>query len=130
TASRTWSPPWASASGLLSSGSGPTGPTGTMAYKLYGPNNLTCSGSPVFTSVRTVAWYINSASESYNPVPAGTYQWVINYSGDANNNAQSTTCSDTSLGFTMAVANTTAVSGTPTTVARGGTITVNWSANV
>jgi hypothetical protein len=127
TTTRTWAPPSASASGVLSSGSGPAGPTGTMTYNLYGPNNMTCSGTPIVSSVRTVAWYLSYESAPFNPSALGTYQWVVLYSGDANNVARSTTCSDTSLGFTMTTPNPTTVSGSPTTVARGGTVTVNWS---
>ena len=50
------------------------------------------------------------------------------YGGDANNTARSSTCAETANGFTVSLVNPTTVSGTPTTVGRGGTITVNWSA--
>ncbi|MEA2901167.1 MAG: hypothetical protein QOH36_1054 [Actinomycetota bacterium] len=128
--SRTWVPPMSTATGVLTSGSGPTGPTGTMTFNLYGPANMTCAGAPIFSSVKPVAWNGTYVSAPYTPIAVGTYQWVVIYSGDANNNARSSTCTETANGFTVTVAPTTAVSGTPTTVARGGTITVNWSSIV
>jgi hypothetical protein len=127
TTSRTWVPPSTTATGVLTSTSGPTGPTGTMSFKLYGPNNMTCAGDAIFTSVKPVAGNGTSVSASYNPTAIGTYQWIVMYSGDANNTARSSTCAETANGFTMTVPYRTTVSGTPTTVARGGTVTVTWS---
>ena len=48
---------------------------------------------------------------------------MVAYSGDANNVARTTSCSDTNA-FTFS---TTKVSATPTPVVRGGTLTVAWS---
>ena len=127
TVASSWASPSAFADGVLSSGSGPAGPTGKMTYNLYGPNNMTCAGTPIFSSVRTVAFHLSSASGPFNPSALGAYQWVVAYSGDANNTARSTICSDSGLRFTMATPNPTVVSGSPTTVARGGTVSVNWS---
>ncbi len=126
TVASSWTSPSASANGVLSSVSGPTGPTGTMTYNLYGPNNMACTGTPIFSSVRTVAWYLSSASGPFNPSALGAYQWTVVYSGDANHVALSTSCSDTSLRFTMVTPNPTVVYGNPPAVARGGTVTVSW----
>ena len=51
------------------------------------------------------------------------------YSGDANNVARSSTCSDTGNGFTSTteIPTSTVVSGSPTTVDRGARVTVTWS---
>ena len=127
---RTWAPPFTTATGVLTSGSGPTGPSGSMTFKLYGPANMTCAGAPIFTSVKPVNWNGTYVSAPFSPSSIGTYQWVVLYSGDANNNARSSTCSETANGFTMTAPNPTTVSGAPTTVPRGGTVTVNWSSIV
>jgi hypothetical protein len=66
---------------------GGASPTGTITFKLFGPNNASCTGSPVFTSTKTVAGNGSYASDLFTTVSAGTYRWVASYSGDANNNA-------------------------------------------
>src|SRR5205085_4327143 len=42
-------PSWAGTAAVdtatLSSASGPTGPTGTLTFTLYGPGNMTCAGA-------------------------------------------------------------------------------------
>ena len=60
------------------------GATGTVAFALFGPDNATCSGTPVFTS--TVALVVTPAgngtatgsatSAAYTPTVAGTYRWI------------------------------------------------------
>jgi hypothetical protein len=107
-------------------GAGPTGPAGTITYNLYGPGNTTCAGDPVFTTTRNVAGNGSYVSGPFVPTVAGVYQWIVTYSGDSNNWAGATMCSDTNNGFTASVASTV-VSGSPTTVAQGGTINVSWS---
>ena len=123
----TWAPPSAIDTAVLTSGSGPNGPTGNMTFKLYGPLNLTCTGLPIFTSVRTVTGNGSYPSESFIPTVSGTYQWVVVYGGDANNVARSTVCSDTTNGFTAVVAPPAVVLALPASVLRGGTITASWS---
>jgi hypothetical protein len=125
-ATPSWTSPVATATALLTGGSGPSGPTGTITYHLYGAGNSTCAGAPVFRYSRSIAGNGTYPSTSFSPSVGGRYQWVIHYSGDANNLARSTVCSDTSNGFTASV-NPTVVTGTPTSVHRGGTITVTWS---
>ena len=122
--SPSWQSPSASQTASLTSGAGPTG---TMTFAVYGPNNMTCAGAPVFTSSRSVAGNGTYKSASFTPSVSGTYQWIVNYSGDTNNNARASTCSDTSNGFTATADDPAVVSGSPSTVARGGTITVAWS---
>ncbi|HEX6596155.1 MAG TPA: hypothetical protein VF045_04420, partial [Acidimicrobiales bacterium] len=69
-------------------------PTGTITFRLYGPDDATCAGPPIFTSTKPVAGNGTYNSDSYQTVSAGTYQWVASYSGDANNDAVSTACAD------------------------------------
>ena len=127
-ASPTWAPPSATDTAVLTGGSGPSGPTGSMTFKLYGPLNMTCAGLPIFTSVRTVAGNGSYPSGAFIPAVSGTYQWVVVYGGDANNVARSTTCSDTANGFTAVVTPPAVVVALPASVLRGGTITASWSA--
>ncbi len=67
--------------------SGGAEPTGTITFKLYGPKQPTCAGTPVFVFTSTVLGNGYYQSGSFNPTEAGTYHWVVDYSGDQNNNA-------------------------------------------
>ncbi|MEA2828084.1 MAG: hypothetical protein QOG43_2523 [Actinomycetota bacterium] len=98
-------------------------PSGTVTFKMYGPDDRTCAGVPIFTTTRTVAGNGSFTTGPTPPVPMGTYRWVVGYSGDANNVARSTSCSDSNA-FTTS---TTKVWATPTTVPRGSILTVAWS---
>ena len=69
-------------------------PTGTMWYRVYGPNNMTCAGGPIHTSSRSVAGNGNYTSPAFTAPATGTYRWTVNYSGDSNNMAAGTTCTD------------------------------------
>jgi hypothetical protein len=68
--------------------------TGSITFRLYGPNNGTCTGTPIFTSVVPVNGDSTYASQSFTPLVSGTYNWVATYSGDANNSSVSGTCGD------------------------------------
>ena len=75
--------------------SGGAGPTGTMTFRLFGPEDTACSGEPAFTSTVAVAGNNDYASESFVPTAAGVYRWVVGYSGDAHNNPSGpTACGD------------------------------------
>jgi hypothetical protein len=66
--------------------SGGFNPTGTITFSLYGPNDATCTGAPIFTSpVPVTTGNGNYGSGSFTPTIAGTYRWVVNYGGDSNN---------------------------------------------
>jgi hypothetical protein len=60
-------------------------PTGTITFKLFGPNNADCSGAPVFTDTATVAGNGSYQSAAFPVTAIGTYRWVVAYSGDDNN---------------------------------------------
>jgi hypothetical protein len=75
--------------------SGASAPTGILTFKLYGPDNTTCSGRPIFRSTVNV----DQAESPYNskpftPTQPGTYRWVVKYSGDANNHPAGPTACD------------------------------------
>jgi hypothetical protein len=80
--------------------SGPVAFTGTIVFALYGPNNATCSGSAVFTSVRGLTG-ATATSAAFTTSQPGTYRWVAAYSGDANNVPVASVCGDP--GETVAV---------------------------
>ena len=68
----------------------------TIDFRLYGPNDATCSGAPVFTSTvqlpgRPAARSRRRRSRRRRP---GTYRWRAFYSGDANNAPVSGACND------------------------------------
>ncbi|MEX2552134.1 MAG: hypothetical protein WD627_03925, partial [Actinomycetota bacterium] len=74
--------------------SGGDNPTGTIRFRLFGPNNPTCTGQPVATSVATVTGNGTYQSASFTPTAPGNYQFIADYSGDANNIAVTTACGD------------------------------------
>jgi hypothetical protein len=74
--------------------SGGNNPTGTITFKVYGPNDATCSGATVFTSTVTVNGNGNYTSGTFTPGAVGTYRWIASYSGDAKNTASSGACGD------------------------------------
>ena len=88
----------------LSGGTSP--PTGSLIFKLFGPNDPTCSAAPAYTSpLSTVTGDGAYMSPSFMPTAVGTYSWVDLYSGDTHNSAVSTMCGDRNE--TVSVTNTT-----------------------
>jgi uncharacterized delta-60 repeat protein len=69
-------------------------PSGTIAFTLFGPDNGTCAGTPIFISTKLVSGDGSYSSDSFTPTSPGTYRFVATYSGDANNNAVATACGD------------------------------------
>ena len=65
-------------------GGGAPGPTGTVSFNLYGPNDATCSGAPAFTSANRAVSGGAATSLPFTPTAVGTYRYVATYSGDAN----------------------------------------------
>jgi hypothetical protein len=74
--------------------SGGTDPTGTITFDLFGPGDTSCAGPALFTSTVPVSGNGSYDSENFTALIEGTYQWVANYSGDANNDAATTLCND------------------------------------
>lgn len=68
-------------------------PGATIVWRLYGPNDATCSGAPIFTS--TAPYPVAGGtvtSGAFTPSQAGTYRWRATYSGDANNEPAAGAC--------------------------------------
>jgi hypothetical protein len=82
--------------------SGGSSPTGSLIFKLYGPTDLTCSNAPAFTSpLVTVNGNGSYLSPAFTPLAAGTYDWVVAYSGDASNAPVTSPCGDPAETFTV-----------------------------
>jgi hypothetical protein len=98
-------------------------PTGTITFKLFGPNNDDCSGSPVFTDTSAVAGNGSYQSGAFALTAPGTYRWVVEYSGDNNNErAGPTKCGEDTETVTVSKASPTLTSQTsgPTHLERIG----------
>lgn len=67
----------------------------TVAFRLYGPDDATCSGAPVFAPAAVpIAADGSATSPAFAPAQPGTYRWIASYSGDANNAPVSGACDD------------------------------------
>ncbi|MDP1849403.1 MAG: Ig-like domain-containing protein, partial [Solirubrobacteraceae bacterium] len=74
---------------------GSPSPTGTVNFFVYGPNDATCAGAPVFSSLnRPVGAGASATSASFTPTAPGTYRVIAVYSGDVNYTAVSGACND------------------------------------
>ena len=103
-------------------------PTGTMTFTLFGPDNVECTGQPIFTSVHPVTTNGDYPSAPFTPTLVGTYRWIAHYSGDANNGpAGPTSCND-ALEAVLVSQVTTTTSSTTTTLPLGVTTTLPPSA--
>lgn len=71
--------------------------TGTVTFKLYGPDQTTCSGKPLFISRAEYPWPPNGVphSDSFTPNRPGEYRWIVSYSGDDNNTPSTSICNET-----------------------------------
>ncbi|MGH9280355.1 MAG: hypothetical protein ACRD12_19925, partial [Acidimicrobiales bacterium] len=73
-------------------------PTGTVTFTVFGPNDTTCTGAPVFTSAAQPLSggppTATATSGPFTPTVPGTYRWIAAYSGDANYIAVTTACND------------------------------------
>jgi hypothetical protein len=90
--------------------------TGTLSFKLYAPGDTGCSGGPVFSATIAVSGTGSDDSPKWWTTGAGTYQWTVAYSGDANNNPTATACGNTSQQVIVGPANPMQT----TTAARAG----------
>jgi hypothetical protein len=92
-------------------------PTGTVTFNLYAPGDTTCSTS-IYSDTETLSSGSATSGNftdigSSGTYGAGTYQWVVSYSGDANNSDSSSSCGDTSEQETVTGASTTDATTSP-----------------
>ncbi len=73
--------------------SGSNSATGKITWNIYNSSDKSCS-NPVGTVSEAVNGDGTYTSPSLTPTPAGSYQWVASYSGDANNLPATTKCND------------------------------------
>jgi YVTN family beta-propeller protein len=72
--------------------SGGVSPTGEILFRLFGPDDASCSRPAVLTSTRPVNGAGSYDSDSFIPTVGGTYRWTAVYSGDANNASVTSPC--------------------------------------
>jgi hypothetical protein len=72
--------------------SGGNAPTGTIAFRLFGPDDVNCTGPVTFTTSTTVAGNGSYRSAAFTPSATGTYRWTAQYSGDGKNNPVLSAC--------------------------------------
>lgn len=74
----------------------------TVDFRLYGPDDPTCAGPPVFESLaQPLAANGTATSAPFTPTAAGVYRWQAWYSGDANNNPVASACNDANENATV-----------------------------
>ncbi|MBJ7602559.1 MAG: Ig-like domain repeat protein [Candidatus Dormibacteraeota bacterium] len=76
----------------LTPATGVPAPTGTVTFNVYGPNNATCTGTPVFIPSTNTVTGGTALSDPFTPTVAGTYRVIATYSGDANYAASASAC--------------------------------------
>jgi hypothetical protein len=99
---------------------------GSVEFKLYGPSDPTCTGTPAFTSPPVM---VNGddeyESEAFTPLAVGTYTWVATYGGDGNNLGAASECGEASAQVVVGQASsTTTLSASPTAALTGATVTL------
>ncbi len=67
-------------------------PQGTITFNLYDPSDASCLAAPVFTSAVSIDGTGSYTSAAFTSAAIGTYHWIANYSGDANNAATANAC--------------------------------------
>lgn len=72
---------------------GPT-PTGTILFRLYGPDDPDCTGEPVDEQPEISMRSGVAQSNSFTATEPGTYRWTAEYSGDANYPLVARPCND------------------------------------
>jgi hypothetical protein len=63
---------------------GGVSPTGTVTFKLFGPNDSDCSGPAIFKDVAPLVGG-KAVSDQVAVSERGMYRWIATYSGDAHN---------------------------------------------
>ena len=63
----------------------PSNATGTVTFKVYGPNDATCANPPIATLGPITVVNGSASSGPYTPAVVGTYRWIASY--DSNDDA-------------------------------------------
>ncbi|MEA2217451.1 MAG: hypothetical protein QOJ35_77, partial [Solirubrobacteraceae bacterium] len=94
----------------------------TIDFRLYGPNDATCAGAPVFQSLN-VPYPVAGGpvtSAPFTPATVGTYRWRATYSGDANNALVAGACNDANENVDVRLAAPTIATTASADIAIGG----------
>ena len=97
-------------------------PSGTITFKLFGPDDATCGSTAVFTSTKNVTGNGSYTSDSFTSTTAGTYRWVATYSGDTNNNSIAGACNDANESVVVSKKSPTITTTASAPVALGGSV--------
>lgn len=100
-------------------------PTGTMTFRLFGPGNPTCAGTPAYSTTTPVAGNGAYTSAPFTATVGGAYRWVITYGGDANNASVSTNCATAATVVNLAAG--VALTVSPAIVLAANSVTVTWN---
>jgi hypothetical protein len=96
-------------------------PGGQLVFRAYGPGDPTCSTAPAYEA--TVAVSGNGAYSPPGFAPsAGVYRWVVEYTGDGNNDPVSLPCGSANQSSTVSKASPS-LSGVATSATVGSPIT-------
>src|SRR6266511_1385247 len=102
---------------------GGTAPGGSVTFRLYGPDDATCSAAPAFTSSAvTVSGNGSYDSPSFIPTAAGTYRWTASYSGDSDNDPASSACNAANESVVVAKVSPTLSTTASAGIALGGQV--------
>ena len=82
-------------------GPGTPGPTGTVGFTLFGPDDAECAGTPAFASKPAPLAAGQAASPAFTPHGPGTYRWVATYEGDVNYELTRSPCDDPAATSTL-----------------------------
>lgn len=67
-------------------------PTGNVTFNLWGPDDVDCDGTAVYTEIVALVAGTATTSPGFTTTAAGKYAWTASYPGDANNNSASSGC--------------------------------------
>lgn len=104
--------------------SGSTAATGTLTFRLYGPDDAGCARTPYQTmnvAVNGDGTYIGN--DFVNLWTPGEYQFTVTYSGDAQNASVSTSCGDPAQRIIVTSGHPRVIGTASASVAAGGQLT-------
>ncbi len=67
-------------------------PSGQITFAAFSPTDTNCASAPAFTETLSVVGNGTYHSPAFVPTRAGSYRWVVSYSGDANHAATKAEC--------------------------------------
>lgn len=106
--------------------SGTTAPaSGTVSFSLFGPADATCASAPLSSATSPVTGDGVHTSPTVTARLAGSYRWVVSYSGDANNAPVTGSCGDPDQTTVVTKAVTTTTASASGWVPLGGLISAS-----